>query len=184
MPIKKPLKKPVSKRMKRFDEGGYTGDDPIVKYRMGKLSEADTYDALGKKDLADVARAKSKETTKTNVTPVVKTKASETQGEVIDMRSNPKNVISKETRDAALESKYMRNFISKNYNPGSAKNSSLTPDRLARADVDNEYPETKDTLNAVAYLGPKNKPEYMDAGYKKGGKVAGKLATRGYGKAR
>lgn len=23
------------KKMKRFDEGGYTGDDPIVKYRMG-----------------------------------------------------------------------------------------------------------------------------------------------------
>jgi len=25
----------MKKKMKRFDEGGYTGDDPIVKYRMG-----------------------------------------------------------------------------------------------------------------------------------------------------
>jgi hypothetical protein len=27
----------MKKKMKRFDEGGYTGDDPIVKYRMGMI---------------------------------------------------------------------------------------------------------------------------------------------------
>jgi hypothetical protein len=27
----------MAKKMKRFDEGGYTGDDPIVKYRMGMI---------------------------------------------------------------------------------------------------------------------------------------------------
>jgi hypothetical protein len=58
MATKKPLKKPVSKRTRRFDDGGYTGDDPIVKYRMGQLSAADTYDAMGQKDLADASRAK------------------------------------------------------------------------------------------------------------------------------
>jgi hypothetical protein len=51
------MKRPV-KKVKRFDDGGYTGDDPIVKYRMGKSSEADTYEALGQKDLADASRAK------------------------------------------------------------------------------------------------------------------------------
>jgi len=51
------MKRPV-KKVKRFDGGGYTGDDPIVKYRMGKMSEADTYEALGQKDLADASRAK------------------------------------------------------------------------------------------------------------------------------
>jgi outer membrane biosynthesis protein TonB len=51
------MKRPV-KKVKRFDGGGYTGDDPIVKYRMGQMSEADTYEALGQKDLADASRAK------------------------------------------------------------------------------------------------------------------------------
>jgi len=51
------MKRPV-KKVKRFDDGGYTGDDPIVKYRMGKMSEADTYEALGQKDLANASRAK------------------------------------------------------------------------------------------------------------------------------
>ena len=27
----------MAKKMKRFDNGGYTGDDPIVKYRMGMI---------------------------------------------------------------------------------------------------------------------------------------------------
>ena len=27
----------MKNKMKRFDEGGYTGDDPIVKYRMGMI---------------------------------------------------------------------------------------------------------------------------------------------------
>jgi len=58
MATKKQIPAKGSKRTKRFDEGGYTGDDPIVKYRMGKLSEADTYDALGQKDLANASRAK------------------------------------------------------------------------------------------------------------------------------
>ena len=48
----------MKRKIKRFESGGYTGDDPIVKYRMGQLSEADTYDALGQKDLADASRAK------------------------------------------------------------------------------------------------------------------------------
>lgn len=67
------MKRPI-KKTKRFDSGGYTGDDPIVKYRMGKSSESETYDAMGQKDLADAARAKEtpKETTKKEVvsTPV------------------------------------------------------------------------------------------------------------------
>ena len=51
------MKRPV-KKVRRFNDGGYAGDDPIVKYRMGQLSEADTYDALGQKDLANASRAK------------------------------------------------------------------------------------------------------------------------------
>ena len=152
----------MKRKIKRFDTGGstgdYSGDDPLVKYRMGKLSKADTYDALGEKDLANIARVK--EATKTKIIPAVENKINDTKGEVIDMRSNPKNVISKETRDNALK-KNARRFISMGFNPAS-----ITPDRLVRADVDNEYPETKKTHNAVAY-----KDEYTDAGYKKGGTV-------------
>jgi hypothetical protein len=41
--MKKPvMKAPVkkgSKRVKRFDDGGYTGDDEIVKYRMGQIKD-------------------------------------------------------------------------------------------------------------------------------------------------
>jgi hypothetical protein len=58
MATKKKMPARGSKRVRRFDEGGYTGDDPIVKYRMGQLSEADTYDAMGLKDLANASRAK------------------------------------------------------------------------------------------------------------------------------
>jgi len=52
----------MKRKIKRFGDGGstgdYTGDDPIVKYRMGQLSEADTYEAMGQKDLANASRAK------------------------------------------------------------------------------------------------------------------------------
>jgi hypothetical protein len=66
------MKRPV-KKVKRFESGGYTGDDPIVKYRMGQASEADTYDALGQKDLADASRAK--EPKKAAPTPAPKSTA-------------------------------------------------------------------------------------------------------------
>ena len=36
--MKAPVKK-GSKRVKRFDDGGYTGDDEIVKYRMGQIKD-------------------------------------------------------------------------------------------------------------------------------------------------
>jgi hypothetical protein len=67
------MKRPV-KKVKRFNDGGstgdYAGDDPIVKYRMGKMSEADTYEALGQKDLANASRAKEpKAEPKTVTTP-------------------------------------------------------------------------------------------------------------------
>ena len=53
----------MKKKIRKFATGGeYSGDDPIVKYRMGQLSEADTYDALGQKDLANVSRAKESKT--------------------------------------------------------------------------------------------------------------------------
>jgi hypothetical protein len=90
----------MKRKMKRFDDGGYTGDDPIVKYRMGKLSEADTYDALGQKDLADASRAKepkaAPKTAPTLAPSVVK-------DEVIDMRDNKNNTVGDDTRQRALE---------------------------------------------------------------------------------
>jgi len=72
------------KKAKRYDDGGYTGDDPIVKYRMGmtdaegnditKPSESDNYD----REPNPTPTAVEKTTVKTKVsTPDSKPKTSQ-----------------------------------------------------------------------------------------------------------
>ena len=123
----------MAKKIKRFSEGGYEGDDPIVKYRMGMI------DAKGN-DL-------TKQSSEPTVEPKVETKTK--QGE------HPK--IDADTREQALYENAPR-FINKGSNP-----KSITPDRLYRKDILNEFPDGR---GRVVY-----NTDYTDAGYKKGGKV-------------
>jgi hypothetical protein len=124
----------MANKIKKFSEGGdYKGDDPIVKYRMGMI------DAKGK----DI----SKKSDNPTVEPTVKTETK--QGE------HPK--IDAATREKALYEKAPR-FINKGSNP-----KSITPDRLFRKDILNEFPGRN---GRVIYP-----TDYDDAGYKSGGKV-------------
>ena len=84
----------MAKKMKRFDEGGYTGDDPIVKYRMGMI------DAKGNDLTKKVKAAEPK------AEPKVETESK--QGE------HPK--IDAETRLKAVHEKAPR-YIRKGSNP-------------------------------------------------------------------
>ena len=128
----------MAKKTKRFNEGGvYTGDDPIVKYRMGMI------DAKGN-DLTKKAESKAK----SKAEPKVETESKQGQNKMIDDA----------TRKLALQEKATR-FISKGYS-----GKSINSDRLARKDILNEFPNTKNTFDAVAY---NIEPEYLDAGYKR-----------------
>jgi len=55
------------RKMKRFSEGGssYTGDDPIVKYRMGKMSADEANIALGRPDMVKGSLSQEEEKTPT-----------------------------------------------------------------------------------------------------------------------
>ncbi len=128
--------------MKRFNEGGsYTGDDPIVKYRMGMI------DAKGN-DLTKKAEPKAEP----KAEAMVETETKQGQNKMIDDT----------TRKLALQEKAPR-FISKGSNP-----KSINPDRLVRKDILNEFPLDKfpNASGNVRYT-----TDYDDAGYKKGGKV-------------
>jgi hypothetical protein len=84
--MKKPAKS-GSKRVKRFDNGGYTGDDEIVKYRMGQLKDpgVDLFKlARGEEQIAKpIPLDKKPETTeikketKTVTTPIIEAGAEE-----------------------------------------------------------------------------------------------------------
>ena len=128
--------------MKRFDEGGYTGDDPIVKYRMGMI------DAKGN-DLTKKAEPKAEP----KAEAMVETETKQGQNKMIDAV----------TRENALRENAPR-FISKGSNP-----KSINPDRLVRKDILNEFPLNKfpNASGNVRYP-----TDYDDAGYKKGGKVS------------
>ena len=68
-----------SKRMKKFDNGGYTGDDEMVKYRMGQLKDPgiDLFklvrgeDQIAKPVQLDKKPAEIKTETKTVTTPII-----------------------------------------------------------------------------------------------------------------
>jgi hypothetical protein len=121
----------MAKKIKRFSEGGYEGDDPIVKYRMGMID------------------AKGNDLTKKSSVAETKVETETKQGE------HPK--IDAATREKALDKKAPR-FINKGSNP-----KSITPDRLFRRDILNEFPGGN---GRVIYP-----TDYDNAGYKKGGKV-------------
>jgi hypothetical protein len=128
------------KKVRKFEEGGYTGDDEIVKYRMGMI------DANGN----DITKKSSKPTAEPDVEPTVKTETKQGEHAKID----------RDTREQALYENAPR-FISKGFNK-----KSINPDRMVRKDILNEFPKSK--AGVVAY---DENPEYLHAGYKKGGTV-------------
>jgi hypothetical protein len=103
----------MAKKIKRFNEGGYEGDDPIVKYRMGMI-DAKGNDILKKSD---------------NPTVVQTIKTETKQGE--------NRRINADTREQALYENAPR-FISKGFNK-----KSINPDRMVRKDILNEFPKSK-----------------------------------------
>jgi hypothetical protein len=100
----------------------------------------------------DLTKKPSEPKAEPKAEPKVETETKQGQNKMIDDA----------TRKLALQEKAPR-FISKGYS-----GNSINSDRLARKDILNEFPSTKNTLDAVAY---NIEPEYLDAGYKKGGKV-------------
>ena len=102
----------MAKKMKRFDEGGYTGDDPIVKYRMGMI-DTNGNDLTKKYEPKAEPKAEA----------MVETETKQGQNRMIDDA----------TREQALFENAPR-FISKGSNP-----KSINPDRLVRKDILNQY---------------------------------------------
>jgi hypothetical protein len=144
----------MAKKMKRFDEGGYTGDDPIVKYRMGMIdakgndltkSKKETYENNAPYKSDD--QGLSKPYVKPAVQPEIKFETK--QGD------HPK--INADTREQALFENAPR-YIRKGSNP-----KSITPDRLVRKDILDQFPGGS---GRVMYP-----TDYDNAGYKKGGTV-------------
>jgi len=104
----------MAKKTKRFNEGGvYTGDDPIVKYRMGMI------DAKGN-DLTKKAEPKAE----SKAEATVETETKQGQNRMIDDA----------TRENALREKAPR-FVRKASNP-----KTINPDRLVRKDILNQFP--------------------------------------------
>ncbi len=132
------------KKAKRFnDGGGYMGDDPIVKYRMGMI-DAKGND-LTKKPSAPEPKAEPK------AEPKIETETKQGQNKMIDDA----------TRLKAVQENAPR-FIVKGHDP-----KSITPDKLARKDILNQFPNGNGKVRSI----PLESYEYDDAGYKKGGKV-------------
>lgn len=137
------------------------------KFVEGGSSFVDDFEAAKKtKALADVIADK--------VTPVVTPVAIPKKSKFQTAESDHP-MIDAVTRERALGAKAPR-FISKGY--GGA---SINPDRLARKDILNQFPESKKRLDAVQ-TGYADNPKftakdvnefyaYADAGYKSGGKV-------------
>ena len=106
--MKKPTKS-GSKRVKRFEDGGYTGDDEIVKYRMGQLKDpgVDLFKlARGEEQVAKpIPFDKKPETTeikketKTVTTPIIEAGAEEETS----VRSKP-TALKKQTFGEAFKS--------------------------------------------------------------------------------
>jgi hypothetical protein len=112
----------MAKKIKRFKEGGgYTGDDPIVKYRMGMI------DAKGN-DLTKKAESKAE----SKAEPKVETETKQGQNKMIDDT----------TRKLALHENAPR-FITK----GNPK--SITSDSLVRKDILNEFPNGSGEVRSI-----------------------------------
>ena len=135
------------------------------KFAEGGSSFIDDFEAA-KKNKAEVVADKLAD----KVAPVTAPKKSEFQTAEGD---HP--MIDADTRGRALAAKAPK-FISKGYG-----GDSINPDRLARKDILNQFPESKKRLDAVQ-TGYMDNPKftakdinefnaYADAGYKSGGKV-------------
>ena len=135
----------MAKKAKRFQEGGFTKEQEEW---LGGADRTDPYIlARMRKAVPDAPKSEKK------AEPTIKTETKQGKNPNIDAA----------TREKALYKNAPR-FISKGYS-----SNSINSDRLARKDILNEFPNTKNTLDAVAY---NIEPEYLDAGYKKGGKVS------------
>ena len=135
------------KKIKKFVDGGYTGDDPIVKYRMGITDKP-------KDEYKDNAPYKSDDQ---GLAPITKAESKAEQKVETETKQGQNKMIDDATRKLALYKNAPR-FIAK----GNPK--SITSDRLVRKDILNEFPNSKS--GELVY-----RTDYDDAGYKKGGKV-------------
>ena len=97
------MKKPMRK-VKKFDAGGYTGDDPIVKYRMGQISEDEANIALGRPGM--VKGSLSQEEEKSPVRSMAKPAAPATPAEVkTEVKTTSEDIFD----ETGAKSKFKRN---------------------------------------------------------------------------
>jgi hypothetical protein len=124
--------------------------------------------------------------------PIKKTKrfsGEDGESEVIDMRDNKANTIGNEVRARAM--KAMEERKNKEVTPVKKFSKPITravpkavpkanPENTPKSSVNNSLAYNPDSPNNVI-SNTKDKEIESDMAYKKGGKVAGRLATRGYG---
>jgi hypothetical protein len=111
----------MAKKMKRFDNGGYTGDDPIVKYRMGMI------DAKGN-DL-------TKKVSEPTVEPKVETETTQGQNRMIDDA----------TRERAMASLTSKSDSSTPATPKATKSTVKAVEKAAAKTEEKEEAPTKKT---------------------------------------
>jgi len=168
--------------MKRFEEGGYTGDDPIVKYRMGMIDakgndltkskketsvdtkqetsdDLDPYGAANKKPVAV-----EKTVVKTKVTPSSKLRDFDTtETEVV----TPKKSSLKELRDVVGTSSLPKSFTEAGGNMSAKKSNASMPSMKIRL---------PDPLANFDSRGKRLQSRDFD--YKKGGSVKTSSASK------
>jgi hypothetical protein len=161
----------MAKKMKRFDNGGYTGDDPIVKYRMGmidaqgndltKKPASKTYEdeSMGEftTNLTE-PKAIEKTVVKTKVTPSSKSRDFDTTETEV---STPKKSTVKELKEVVGSTSFPKSFKEAGGNLTGRKSTVSMPSmRMSLPDP-------------LANFDSKGKRlQSRDFDYKKGGKVS------------
>jgi len=153
------------KKTKRYDDGGYTGDDPIVKYRMGMIDDKGNditkpasrdFDESSASSI-DLPAAKSVERT------VVKTKVSPSRDFDTTDKSvaTPKKSAVKELKDVISAPSMPKSFKESGGNMSPKKSSSNMPSMRI---------SLPDPLSGFDSKG--KRVQNRDFDYKKGGKVS------------
>jgi hypothetical protein len=161
------------KKTKRYDDGGYTGDDPIVKYRMGitddkgnditkasqeTSADLDPYGAAGK-----APTAVEKTVVKTKVTPSRDFDTTETSV------ATPKKSSVKEAKEAISVGSFPKSFSESKGNTKATKTT---------ADLSGFKFKLPDPLAGFNSKGQRNSGKDFELGVKKGGAIK-KMAMGG-----
>jgi hypothetical protein len=171
-------------KTKRYDDGGYTGDDPIVKYRMGIIDDKGAPISKVKEETSadlDPYGAAGKEPTAVEKT-VVKTRVSEAGSkpkttQVSETKASPKVDTVKEAKETIGLSSFPKSFKEAGGN---------TTPKKSTVDMPSMKIKVPDPLSNFNSKGQRTGGKDFELGIKKGGAIkkmagGGSASRRGDG---